>query len=152
VFCDVVAFACADLAGSSAKPDCKAATPAPLLVSAPGLGNSVCVEHDSMTAVAACNTECARLGKPYYPQGSEGCVATVNTDSAHAYDSAQFVRNACVMSGALKPAGQLATFPEHARGPAWWYGHRVVRWLLAKCGRDCGLHQHCSSENVVSIG
>jgi hypothetical protein len=32
-----------------------------------------------------------------YPKGAQGCVATINTDRSHVYDSGQFIRSTCTL-------------------------------------------------------
>ncbi|HEY0468863.1 MAG TPA: hypothetical protein VGC79_31945 [Polyangiaceae bacterium] len=106
VWCDVQAFGCGEFSfdqasGSNADVGCKAPTSAPIPVSPPIVGGRVCVEHGSTTAVAACASVCNALAantpqiELAYPKGAQDCVATVNVDSSHVYDSAQFSRSSC---------------------------------------------------------
>jgi len=107
VWCDVQAFRCANPAfelSSLSDLSCNGSTPVPILVSAPIVGDRVCVTHDSKTAVAACARLCTALAgnaphvEYFYPYGARDCVATVNTDSSHAYDAGQFNRSSCSLS------------------------------------------------------
>src|SRR3954468_20035440 len=104
VWCDVHAFGCGDFdfftgPRASVGAGCGEPTSIPILVSPPIVGGRVCVGHNSTTAAAACASVCTALtaDKPHvkfaYPKGAEGCVATINSDPSHAYDSGQFVRS-----------------------------------------------------------